>query len=67
MQRLFTVLALATVSGFMLTGCPEKKAQKEDPATAEVPAAADQSGAEEKKADEKKEEKADDKKEEGGW
>ena len=47
MQRLFTVLSIAIVSGLALTGCPEKKATKEEPATPDMPAAADQSGAEE--------------------
>jgi outer membrane murein-binding lipoprotein Lpp len=69
-MRLFTVLAIAIVSGLALTGCPEKKAEKEEPATPDVPAAADQSGTDEKKADEKKEEKKDeaaDDKDKGGW
>jgi hypothetical protein len=74
MQRLFTVVSIALVSGLALTGCPEKKAEKEEPATADTPAAADPDPAEEK-ADEKAEENAEDKaedkedpdKEEGGW
>ena len=68
MQRLFTVLSVAVVSGFVLTGCPEKKAEKEEPATPDTPAA--EAPAEEKKADEKKDEKKDEPakdKEEGGW
>ena len=69
MQRSFTFLALALVSSLVLTACPEKKAEKEEPATPDMPAAADQSGAEEKKAEEKKEEPKKDEpaKEEGGW
>jgi len=70
MQRSLTVLSLAILSAFALTGCPEKKAEKEEPATPDMPAAADQAGADEKKADEKKEEKKDEpakEKEEGGW
>jgi hypothetical protein len=70
MQRLFTVLSIALVSGLALTGCPEKKAEKEEPATPDMPAAADSDPAEEK-SDEKAEEKPEDKeepaKEEGGW
>jgi len=71
MQRFFPVLSVAIVSSLALTGCPEKKAEKEEPATPDMPSAADQSGAEEKKADEKKEEKKEEPaakdKEEGGW
>jgi ribosomal protein L12E/L44/L45/RPP1/RPP2 len=70
MQRLFTVLSIAVVSGLALTGCPEKKAEKEDPATPDTPAAADEPAApaDEKKAEEKKEEKKEEPaKEEGGW
>ena len=68
MHRSFTVLSLALVSSLVLTACPEKKAEKEEPASPDMPAAADQSGAEEKKAEEKKEEpKKEEPKEEGGW
>jgi len=68
MQRLFTVLSVAVVSGLALTGCPEKKAEKEEPATPDTPAAADQAPADEKKAEEKKEDsKEEPEKEEGGW
>jgi hypothetical protein len=68
MQRSFTVLSLALVSSLVLSACPEKKAEKEEPASPDMPAAADQSGAEEKKAEEKKEEpKKEEPKEEGGW
>jgi hypothetical protein len=70
MQRSFTVLSLALVSSLVLTACPEKKAEKEEPAAApDMPAAADQSGAEEKKAEEPKKEetKEEPAKEEGGW
>jgi hypothetical protein len=66
MQRLFTVFSIAMVSGLALTGCPEKKAEKEEPATPDTPAA--EAPAEEKKAEEKKEEKKEEPaKEEGGW
>jgi hypothetical protein len=68
MQRFVTVLALAVLSGLALTGCPDKSATKEEPATPDTPAAADQAGAEEPKAEEKKEEKKEEPaKEEGGW
>lgn len=76
MQRSFTVLGLVLVSGLALTGCPEKKAEKEEAASPDIPAAADQAGADDKQveeaedAEEKAEEKADEKKEdaeEGGW
>jgi hypothetical protein len=68
MQRLFTVLTIAVVSSLVLAGCPEKKAEKEEPATPDMPAAADQAPEGEKKADEKKEEpKEEPEKEEGGW
>jgi hypothetical protein len=70
MQRLFTVLSIALVSGLALTGCPEKKAEKEEPATPDTPAAADSDPAEEKsdeKAEEKDEDKEEPAKEEGGW
>ena len=68
MQRSFTVLSLAIVSGLVLAGCPDKSATKEEPATPDTPAAADQP-AEEKKADEKPAEKPAEPaaKEEGGW
>ena len=72
MQRSFTVLSLAIVSGLVLAGCPDKSATKEEPATPDTPAAADPP-ADEKKADEKADEKPADKKEEpagkeeGGW
>jgi hypothetical protein len=76
MLRTVTVLLAGLVSAFVLTGCPEKKAEKEAPASADDPIA-DQSGAaEDKKKDEKAEDKkaADedktdekDEKDEGGW
>jgi hypothetical protein len=67
MQRSFTVLSLAIVSGLVLAGCPDKSATKEEPATPDTPAAAEP--AEEKKADEKPAEKPAEPaaKEEGGW
>jgi hypothetical protein len=68
MQRSFTVLSLTLISALALTGCPEKTAEKEAPATPDTPAAEPAAAGEEKKADdkpaEKKEEPA---KEEGGW
>jgi hypothetical protein len=78
MQRTLTVLFAGLVSSLILTGCPEKKAEKEAPATADDPVAADQSGAaEDKKKEEKAEEKTEkkteaaedkkDEKDEGGW
>ena len=68
MQRSFTVLSLAIVSGLVLAGCPDKSATKEEPATPDTPAAAEPP-AEEKKADEKPAEKPAEPaaKEEGGW
>jgi hypothetical protein len=80
MLRTFTVLTVGLLSAFVLTGCPEKKAEKEVPATADDPVAA---AAEDKKNEEKAEEKpaaekpaekkkepaaeAKDEKDEGGW
>jgi hypothetical protein len=74
MLRTVTVLFAGLVSAFVLTGCPEKKAEKEAPASADDPIS-DQSGAaEDKKKEEKGEEKKEaadedkkDEKEEGGW
>jgi hypothetical protein len=65
MQRTFSVVLFGLLSAAFLSGCPEKKAEKETP-TAEDPAAADQNGAAEDKKDEKAEEKADKKNDEGG-
>ena len=73
MQRILTVLAVSVVSGLVLTGCPEKKAEKEAPATPDIPAAdTDQSGADDdKEAEEAEKEEKDEKKpeaeDEGGW
>lgn len=83
MQRTLTFVFVGLVSGLALTGCPEKKAEKEPPAapednTEEKAAAedqedesADQKKPEEKKAEEKKpaEKKpaAGEKADEGGW
>ena len=72
MQRTLTVLFVGLASAFVLSGCPEKKAEKEAPATADDPTAA---AAEDKKKDEKADEKpaekkeavGKDEKEEGGW
>jgi hypothetical protein len=65
MQRTFSVVLFGLLSAAFLSGCPEKKAEKETP-TAEDPAAADQNGAAEDKKDEKADEKADKKNDEGG-
>lgn len=71
MQRIVNVAFLGLVSGLVLTGCPEKGAEKEAPAaTPEEPGASDQAGAEDEKKDEKAEkdeEKKDEAAEEGGW
>jgi len=68
MHRSFTVLSLMMISGLALTGCPEKKAEKEEPATPDTPAAEPAAAGEEKKAEEKAEEKKEEPaKEEGGW
>jgi hypothetical protein len=81
MQRILTFLFVGLVSGVALTGCPEKKAEKEPPATPEdtseekaaadepepEAAAADQKKPEEKKPEEKKPAKAEEKADEGGW
>jgi hypothetical protein len=76
MQRTLTFLIVGLVSAFVLTGCPDKKADKEPPATAEdtseEKAAADEpegeaAAADEKKPEEKKPAKAEDKADEGGW
>jgi hypothetical protein len=77
MQRTLTFLIVGLVSAFVLTGCPEKKAEKEPPATAEdtseEKAAADEAeegeaaAADQKKPEEKKPAKADEKVDEGGW
>lgn len=78
MQRTLAVLIPSLLAGLVLTGCPDKKAEKEAPATADEPAAAaaDQSGVpDEKKAGDKpvekaepeKEEPEEEKDEEGGW
>jgi hypothetical protein len=64
MQRTLTVLIVGLASALALTGCPEKKAEKEAPASADDPVN-DQSGAAEDKKKEEKAEKADDKKKEG--
>jgi hypothetical protein len=75
MQRTLSVLCFGLLSAAFLSGCPEKKAEKETP-TAEDPAVADQAGAAEDKKDDKADEKSADKKndeggeekeEEGGW
>ena len=78
MQRTLSVVLFGLLSAAFLSGCPEKKAEKETP-TPEDPAAADQNGAAEDKKDEKADEKSADKKdkkndeggeekeEEGGW
>jgi len=65
MQRTFSVVLFGLLSAAFLSGCPEKKAEKETP-TAEDPAAADKNGAAEDKKDEKADEKGDKKNEEGG-
>jgi len=80
MQRKFTFLFVSLVSGFALTGCPEKKAEKEPPAAPDSDEgqaaedtkeeeAAEEKKPEEKKAEDKKpeEKKAADKPDEGGW
>ena len=73
MQRISMVLAASVISALALTGCPEKKAEKEEPATPDIPAAEnDQSGAAEEKADdeaaaEEAEEKKEEAEDEGGW
>lgn len=75
MQRTLSVVLFGLLSAAFLSGCPEKKAEKETP-TAEDPAAADQNGTAEDKDDEKADEKSADKKndeggeekeDEGGW
>lgn len=81
MQRTLTFL-FVLASGFALTGCPEKKAEKEPPAAPDSDEgegaavedtkeeeAADEKQPEEKKPEEKKpeEQKAADKPDEGGW
>ena len=45
MQRTASVLFASLFAGLLLTGCPEKKVEKEEPA---APTAVDRSGAEEK-------------------
>jgi hypothetical protein len=65
MQRTFSVVLFGLLSAAFLSGCPEKKAEKETP-TADDPAAADQNGVAEDKKDEKADEKADKKNDEGG-
>lgn len=83
MQRILTFLFVGLVSGVALTGCPEKKAEKEPPATpediSEEKAAADEPESESEpeaaaadqkkpeKPEEKKPAKADEKVDEGGW
>ena len=80
MQRTLTFLFVSLVSGLALTGCPEKKAEKEPPVAPDSDEgaavedtkeeeAADDNKAEEKKPEEKKpeEKKAADKPDEGGW
>jgi hypothetical protein len=71
MQRILTFLFVGLVSSVVLTGCPEKKAEKEPPATpedtSEEKAAADEPESEEPEAaaaDQKKpeEKKPDEKK-----
>ncbi len=60
MQRTASVLLVTCFAGFVLTGCPEKKVEKEEPV---APTAVDKSGAEEKNEkadDEHAEEQADD-------
>jgi hypothetical protein len=80
MQRTLTFLFVGLVSGFALTGCPEKKAEKEPPAAPEdideekaaadeepEAAAADEKKPEPAKPAEKKPAKAEEKADEGGW
>jgi len=80
MQRTLTFLFVSLVSGLALTGCPEKKAEKEPPAApdtdegAAAEEAKEEEAADEKKPEEKKpaepkaeEKKAADKPDEGGW
>jgi hypothetical protein len=45
MQRTASVLFASLFAGLLLTGCPEKQVEKEEPA---APTAVDKSGAEEK-------------------
>ena len=47
MQRTGSVLLPTLIAAFFLTGCPEKKVEKEEPA---APTAVDKSGAAEEKA-----------------
>ena len=51
MQRTATVLLTSLLAGLLMTGCPEKKVEKEEPAARE-PSAVDKSGADEKADDE---------------
>ncbi len=59
MQRTATVLLTSLLAGLLMTGCPEKKVEKEEPAARE-PSAVDKSGADEKADDEHGEDQADD-------
>ncbi len=75
MHRTVTFLLVGLVSGFALTGCPDKKAEKEPPAVEDDPATAEDQGADDDQADEEAADqkkpdpkKADsDDKDEGGW
>ena len=53
MQRISTVLLTSLVAGFLMTGCPEKKVEKEEPA---APQAVERSKVDEKAADKAAEE-----------
>jgi len=78
MQRPLSVVFFGLLSAAFLSGCPEKKAEKETPVADDPAAAADQSGAIEDKKDEKADEKSakkkdkkseegEEEKDEGGW
>ena len=78
-MRILSVVLFGLLSAAFLSGCPEKKAEKETPTAEDPAAAADQNGAAEDKKDDKADEKSADKKdkkndeggeekdEEGGW
>jgi len=63
MQRTVSVLLTSFVAGLLMTGCPEKRVEKEDPATPtatdKAPTASDKSGADEKAAEDEHGEEAD--------